>query len=52
MEKAKKLLEIAHYRITDISSEVGYADHPHFTKTFKKYTGQLPSEYRQMLGID
>jgi two-component system, response regulator YesN len=52
MEKAKKLLEQPHYRITDISGEVGYSDHPHFTKTFKKYTGLLPSEYRQQLGMD
>ncbi|SDC78434.1 two-component system, response regulator YesN [Paenibacillus sp. UNCCL117] len=51
MEKAKKLLELPHWRITDISGEVGYADHPHFTKTFKKYAGCLPSEYRQKLGI-
>ncbi|PZE22581.1 response regulator [Paenibacillus xerothermodurans] len=52
MEKAKKLLAQPHYRITDISGEVGYADHPHFTKTFKKYAGCLPSEYRNKLGID
>ncbi|WP_281885139.1 response regulator [Paenibacillus sp. YYML68] len=52
MEKAKQLLEQPHYRITDISYEVGYADHPHFTKTFKKYTGYSPSEYRQKLGIE
>ncbi|MDF2934911.1 MAG: two component AraC family transcriptional regulator [Paenibacillaceae bacterium] len=52
MEKAKKLLGQSQYRITDISFEVGYADHPHFTKTFKKYTGQSPSEYRSQLGIE
>jgi two-component system response regulator YesN len=52
MEKAKKLLAQPHYRITDISGEVGYADHPHFTKTFKKYTGFLPSEFRNKLGIE
>lgn len=51
MEKAKKLLENPSYRITDISYEVGYADHPHFTKTFKKYSGYSPSEYREKLGI-
>ncbi|EFU40873.1 two component transcriptional regulator, AraC family protein [Paenibacillus vortex V453] len=52
MEKAKKLLAIPHYKITDISFEVGYADHPHFTKTFKKVTGYTPSEYRELLGIE
>ncbi|KKO55208.1 response regulator transcription factor [Paenibacillus sp. DMB20] len=52
MELAKRLLEKPHYRITDISYEVGYADHPHFTKTFKKVVGCTPSEYRQKLGIE
>ncbi|MCR2802696.1 response regulator transcription factor [Paenibacillus soyae] len=52
MERAKKLLALPHYKITDISHEVGYSDHPYFTKTFKKVTGLTPSEYREMLGID
>jgi len=52
MEKAKRLLEMPHYRITDISYEIGYADHPHFTKTFKKNIGVSPSEYRKMMGIE
>ncbi|MFD2612289.1 response regulator transcription factor [Paenibacillus gansuensis] len=52
MEKAKKLLQLPHYRITDITYEVGYADHPHFTKTFKKYTGLSPTEFRHSLGMD
>ncbi|MNI16171.1 HTH-type transcriptional activator Btr [compost metagenome] len=52
MEKAKRLLEQPHYRITDVSYEIGYADHPHFTKTFKKFTGFSPSEYRSKLGIE
>ncbi|WJH34697.1 helix-turn-helix domain-containing protein [Paenibacillus sp. CC-CFT747] len=52
MEKAKKLLQLPHYRITDITYEVGYSDHPHFTKTFKKYTGLSPSDYRQSLGMN
>lgn len=51
MEKAKQLLAIPHYRITEVSCEVGYADHPHFTKTFKRFTGKTPSEYRETLGI-
>ncbi|MFF2482269.1 response regulator [Paenibacillus sp. NPDC058071] len=52
MELAKKLLASGQYKITDISFEVGYADHPHFTKTFKKFTGYTPSEYRLSLGIE
>lgn len=52
MEKAKRLLEIPHYRISDIAYEIGYTDPPHFTKMFKKMTGRLPSEYRSMMGIE
>jgi two-component system, response regulator YesN len=52
MEIAKKLLEQRNLRIIDISSEIGYDDAPHFTKTFKKYTGCSPTEYRQLLGIE
>lgn len=51
MEKAKELMELPHYRIIDICHEVGYNDYPHFTKTFKKYFGHSPSEYRENLGI-
>lgn len=52
MERAKQLLAVPHQKITNVSYEVGYADHPHFTKTFKKATGYTPSEYREMLGIE
>ncbi|OMF38065.1 DNA-binding response regulator [Paenibacillus sp. FSL H8-0548] len=52
MELAKKLLAAGNHKITDVSYEVGYADHPHFTKTFKKFTGYTPSEYRATLGIE
>ncbi|MEH7177552.1 response regulator transcription factor [Neobacillus vireti] len=51
MEAAKQLLERSNLRIIDISSEIGYDDAPHFTKTFKKYTGISPKEYRKSLGI-
>lgn len=52
MERAKQLLAQPQHKITDISYEVGYADHPHFTKTFKKVTGDTPKQYREKLGID
>jgi two-component system, response regulator YesN len=52
METAKQLLERSDLRIIDISSEIGYDDAPHFAKTFKKYTGISPKEYRQSLGIE
>ncbi len=47
MEKAKQLLSDARYKIADISSRVGYSDGNYFGKSFKKYTGLSPSEYRR-----
>ena len=47
MEKAKQLLKDARFKITDISSRVGYSDGNYFGKSFKKYSGLSPSEYRE-----
>lgn len=47
MEKAKQLLKDAKYRISDISSRVGYSDGNYFGKSFRKYCGLSPSEYRE-----
>ncbi len=47
MEKAKQLLDDPRYRITDISAMVGYSDSSYFGKSFRKYCGLSPSEYRE-----
>lgn len=47
MEKAKSLLADPRYKITEISSRVGYSDGNYFSKSFRKYTGLSPSEYRE-----
>ena len=47
MEKAKQLLKDARFKISDISSRVGYSDGNYFGKSFKKYSGFSPSEYRE-----
>ena len=47
MEKAKQLLRDGRYKISDISSRVGYTDGNYFGKSFKKYCGLSPSEYRE-----
>lgn len=47
MEKAKQLLKDARFKISDISSRVGYSDGNYFGKSFKKYCGLSPSEYRE-----
>ena len=48
MEKAKQLLGDPRFKITDIASKVGYSDSNYFGKSFKKYAGVSPSEYREM----
>ena len=47
MEKAKQLLRDARFKISDISSKVGYSDGNYFGKSFKKHSGLSPSEYRE-----
>ncbi|BBI31615.1 response regulator transcription factor [Cohnella abietis] len=47
IEKAKALLQSADCKIQTVAKEVGYFDEAHFTKTFKKWTGILPSQYRR-----
>ncbi len=47
MEKSKQLLDNPRYKIAEISSMVGYNDGNYFGKSFKKYTGLTPSEYRE-----
>ncbi len=49
MEQAKRLLLDSRYKISDISSRVGYSDGHYFGKSFKKYSGLSPSEYREKM---
>ena len=49
IEKAKRLLENQGTRISEISSDVGYTDGNYFGKSFKKYVGLTPSEYREKM---
>jgi two-component system, response regulator YesN len=52
MERAKELLLRSDIRVIDIPFFIGLNDHPHFTKTFKKYTGETPSEFRKKMGVN
>ena len=48
MEKAKKLLtEKNDMLIKDIAVSVGYKNQYHFSRTFKKYEGMWPTDYRE-----
>ena len=50
IEKAIDLLHSSPYALVEIAYLTGFSDQSHFTRIFKKVTGQNPSSYRK--GID
>ncbi len=46
--RAKELLRDPGLNIAEVAAQVGYKNHKHFTKLFKKVTGITPSEYRKL----
>ncbi|MBE6947170.1 MAG: helix-turn-helix transcriptional regulator [Ruminococcaceae bacterium] len=46
MKEAKKLLREDNHNITQISMILGYASIHHFTRTFKRFTGMSPTDYK------
>ncbi|MDK2802154.1 MAG: DNA-binding response regulator [Oscillospiraceae bacterium] len=46
IEKSKKLLLQAEYKVFEIASMVGFSDITHFSKLFRKYIGCPPNIYR------
>lgn len=47
IKKAKEYLHQTKYSVQWIANTVGYNDEKYFSKTFKKETGMVPSEYRK-----
>lgn len=47
IKKAKEYLTQTKYSVQWIANEIGYNDEKYFSKTFKKETGLVPSEYRR-----
>ena len=46
MNEANFLLTDTNLSIIEISAELGFSDHHHFMKAYKKFTGLTPTEYR------
>ncbi|MEH7544806.1 response regulator transcription factor [Neobacillus vireti] len=46
LEKARELLEKTDLKIYDISLSVGYQDTKYFSRLFKQWIGQTPSQFR------
>ncbi|WP_197076556.1 helix-turn-helix domain-containing protein [Domibacillus indicus] len=47
IEEAESLLMLTAHPIAVIGAWLQFTDQSHFTKVFKKYTGQTPKQYRQ-----
>ncbi len=50
MEKAKELLKETNYTVNIVAEKVGYTDGKYFSKTFSKFVGLKPTEYRKLYG--
>lgn len=49
MDKAYQFLARKHISLQTISELCGFADHPHFTRVFKRHSNLTPSQYRDIL---
>jgi AraC-like DNA-binding protein len=49
IEKAIDLLNRSTHSLSEIAYLTGFSDQSHFTRIFKKHTGQNPSDYRKQL---
>jgi AraC-like DNA-binding protein len=49
IEKAIVYMQSSTYSLTEISYLTGFSDQSHFTRIFKKHTGESPSAYRKKL---
>jgi AraC-like DNA-binding protein len=47
IEKATELLENSNHTLTEIAYLTGFSDQSHFTRIFKKYTGENPFTFRK-----
>lgn len=49
IERAMELMRNPGYSLTEIAYLTGFSDQSHFTRIFKKHTGQSPSGYKKKL---
>lgn len=49
IEKAIQLMHSSDYSLTEIAYLTGFSDQSHFTRIFKKHTGQNPSTFRKSI---
>lgn len=49
MERARRLLQAARIRVTDVAAEVGFDDPFYFSQRFRHHTGMSPRQYRDRI---
>jgi AraC-like DNA-binding protein len=47
LERSVELLQNSPLSVSDISYELGYSDPAHFTRAFRRWTGECPLAYRR-----
>lgn len=48
VEQSLRLIKASRLSLTDVAHECGFSDQSHFTRTFKRLTGFLPSHYQKL----
>ena len=48
-DAALRMLKNPERRIGEVARTLGYADHPHFTRAFHRWTGLTPREFRRRM---
>lgn len=48
IDKSLSLIQNDYLSLTEVAIECGFSDQSHFTRNFKKFTGLLPKEFRQL----
>jgi YesN/AraC family two-component response regulator len=47
IDKAQHLIHHTHHSLSEIAYLIGFSDQSHFTRIFKKHTGQNPLDYKK-----
>lgn len=49
VEKARQLIETSNRSLTEIAYLTGFSDQAHFSRIFKQFTGQRPSDFKKTI---
>jgi hypothetical protein len=49
IEKARQLIETSGHSLTEVAYLTGFSDQAHFSRIFKQFTGQRPSDFKKTI---